>query len=103
MDKGQKIVDIGMFEVAVATIASAVGGAGWGEVRARWLKQEIDKNSDKHEKLKEKVTEGYMTKDDTISMYALMNQTNEVKIDNLTNKVDGVAQDIATLLKMRNN
>ena len=105
----EKKVEVGIFEISLAAIASAIASGGYGELRDRWLKKEVDKTTEKHERLKEKVSEEYMSKEDTMSMYALMNQANEVKIDNLNGrmkaieeKIDGVDGKLDQILMLRN-
>ena len=46
----------------------------------KWAKNQLDSQSESHAKLAETLAKEYMTKEDTMQMYGLMNQSTEVRL-----------------------
>ena len=81
-------------------IAVVAGVLGFNEMRVRWLK----KSQEVHEKQMNQITRDldrhYMTKDETLQMYSMLNQANEVKFDAFEKRQVAMDKKIDRILDM---
>jgi len=57
--------------------------SGLGEWRYRWLKSRQDESDAKMDGIEHELIKNYMTKEETVQMYGMLNAKNDAKLDSV--------------------